>query len=98
MAQNLRLEPVTPDNVRAACGIAVRPDQEEFVAPVAISLADAYVRPQIAWPRLIYAGDEAVGFVMGAFDPENPRDALRCGIWRLNIAAAHQGNGYGRFG
>ncbi|MFI6766661.1 GNAT family N-acetyltransferase [Streptomyces sp. NPDC050355] len=100
-SSSLRLEKVTPDNVEAACRLAVRPDQEGLVAPVARSLAEAYAQPEIAWPRLIFDGAQLVGFVMGfflvRFDPENPRDRLRSGIWRLNIAADQQGRGYGRF-
>ena len=97
MLKNLRLEKITRENVSNACRIAVRPDQESFVAPVAMSLAEAYVQPEITWPRLVYDGDEAVGFVMGAFDPDCPIEFFRCGIWRLNIGAGHQGKGYGRF-
>lgn len=92
-----RLAEVTVDNVGAACRLAVAPHQRDYVAPVAHSLAEAYVQPDIAWPRLVYAGDELVGFVMAAFDPECPIDYFRHGIWRLNIAAEHQGKGYGRF-
>jgi diamine N-acetyltransferase len=97
MTPSLRLETVTPDNVSDACRLKVRPEQEVAVAPVAWSLAEAYVNPEIAWPRLIFDGDELVGFVMGCFDPQSPIEAFRCGIWRLNIAAGHQGRGYGRF-
>ncbi|MET7707644.1 GNAT family N-acetyltransferase [Micromonospora sp. NPDC005413] len=91
---------ITPDNVEAACRLTVRPDQEKFASPVAWSLAEAYAQPEIAWPRLIVEGDEIVGFLMGFFDivwhPDRPED-LRSGLWRLNIAAEHQGQGYGRF-
>jgi len=101
MPSSLRLETVTPDNVEAACLLKVRPDQEGLVAPVAKSLAEAYASPEIAWPRLIFDGDQLVGFVMGffmvRFDPDNPDDRFRSGIWRLNIAADQQGRGYGRF-
>jgi diamine N-acetyltransferase len=97
MPQNLRLETITRDNVGAACRIAVRPDQQSFVAPVAVSLAEAYVQPEVAWPRLVVDGDAPVGFVMGAFEPDCPIEFFRCGIWRLNISADHQGRGYGRF-
>src|SRR5262245_51558467 len=97
MSQNLRLETIARDNVMAACRIAVRPDQDSFVAPVAVSLAEAYVQPDVAWPRLVVDGDEPVGFVMGAFEPDSPVEFFRCGIWRLNISADHQGKGYGRF-
>jgi diamine N-acetyltransferase len=34
---------------------------------------------------------------MGAFDPSADPDFFRCGIWRLNVGAGHQGKGYGRF-
>lgn len=101
MPSSLRLEKVTPDNVEAACRLQIRPGQEQFVEPVAWSLAEAYVHPDIAWPRLVFDGERLVGFVMGFFDvrfnEEDPDDRPRSGIWRLNIAAQQQGLGYGRF-
>jgi diamine N-acetyltransferase len=89
------LTPITADNIDKAVGITLRPGQERFVAPVVQSLAEAYVHP-VAWPRLVVDGGEAVGFVMGSFDPDNELDFFRCGIWRLNIDGDHQGRGYGR--
>lgn len=97
MNDALRLEVITPDNVGAACKVKVDPDQEAFVAPVMESLAEAYASYATAWPRLIYAGDDPVAFVMGGFDPNAGLEFFRCGIWRLNVAAEHQGKGYGRF-
>ena len=101
MSSSPRLEKVTPDNVEAACRLQVRPGQEGLVAPVAWSLAEAYAQPEIAWPRLVYDGERLVGFVMAffdvRFDPDDPDDRLRSGLWRLNVAAAEQGRGYGRF-
>ncbi|MFC9254337.1 GNAT family N-acetyltransferase [Amycolatopsis thailandensis] len=94
---SLTLAKITRDNVGAACSIAVEPRQESYVAPVARSLAEAYAQPEIAWPRLILADGEPVGFVMGGFDPDSPIDYFRCGIWRLNVEAGRQGKGYGRF-
>ncbi|MFG3604099.1 GNAT family N-acetyltransferase [Micromonospora chersina] len=94
-----RLEEITPDNVLAACAIAIRPDQEGLVAPVARSLAEAYAQPAVAWPRLIVDDDRPVGFLMGFLDirwGQDPAD-VRSGLWRLNIAADQQGRGYGRF-
>ncbi len=91
------LEEVTRDNVDDACRIEVAPEQVEYVAPVAHSLAEAYVNRETAWPRLVCAGGEPVAFVMGGFDPGAEVEWFRCGIWRLNVAAAHQGKGYGRF-
>jgi diamine N-acetyltransferase len=93
----MRLELVTPENVRAACLLKLRDDQEGLVAPVAWSLADAYAYSGIAWPRLVYDGDQLAGFVMVAFDPSNPSELYHAYLWRLNIGAEHQGHGYGRF-
>jgi diamine N-acetyltransferase len=93
----LRLELVTKENVRAACKLELRPDQEGLVAPVAWSLADAYTMPGIAWPRLIYDGDQLVGFIMAAFAPQEENTLFHSYLWRLNISAGHQGKGYGRF-
>jgi diamine N-acetyltransferase len=97
MTSSPRLVLITPENFEAACRLRVRPEQEDVVAPVVRSLAEAYVHQEQAWPRLIVDGDAVVGFLMGWFDPQNPVDAFQCGIWRLNISADHQGMGYGRF-
>jgi diamine N-acetyltransferase len=75
----------------------MRPDQEDLVAPVAWSLADAYAMPNIAWPRLIYDGDQLAGFIMAAFAPQHKDALYHSYLWRLNIGAEHQGRGYGRF-
>ncbi|WP_324793134.1 hypothetical protein SJX93_06020 [Streptomyces cyaneofuscatus] len=57
-----RLEKVTADTVLDACRLEVAPAQRKFVSPVAQSLAEAYVHPDVAWPRLICDGDRIVGF------------------------------------
>ena len=95
MTSRLRLEMVTAQNVGAACRLRVRPEQQDMVAPVAWSLAEAYAHGETAWPRLVYDGDQVVGFVMAAIEAVSP--PKRCGIWRLNIGADHQRRGYGRF-
>ncbi|PTH86522.1 GNAT family N-acetyltransferase [Streptomyces sp. A244] len=94
-----RLAEITPANLDAALGIRVRPDQEHAVAPVVKSLAEAYVHPGIAWPRLILDGDRPVGFLMAflGIDWYEDGGVRRSGLWRLNIAAEQQGKGYGRF-
>jgi diamine N-acetyltransferase len=94
---SLRLEPVTQDNVRAACKLRLLADQEGLVAPVAWSLADAYTMPDVAWPRLVYDDDHLVGFVMAAFAANQENPLFHSYLWRLNISADHQGKGYGRF-
>ncbi|MFD4690511.1 GNAT family N-acetyltransferase [Streptomyces sp. NPDC058463] len=101
MSTALRLEKITPDNVDAALALRVHPHQERNVSPVATSLAEAYAFGEPAWPRLIFDGDRLVGFLMAFLDiqwaPKRDPDDRRSGLWRLNIAAAHQGKGYGRF-
>ncbi|GAA4006381.1 GNAT family N-acetyltransferase [Streptomyces marokkonensis] len=94
-----RLEEITPANLKAATAIRVRPEQEFAVDPVVDSLAEAYVHPGVAWPRLIVDGDRPVGFLMAFFDIDWYEDGSvrRSGLWRLNIAAGEQGRGYGRF-
>ncbi|XIE79511.1 GNAT family N-acetyltransferase [Streptomyces sp. SBR177] len=98
-----RLVPVTPANVDAALALRVHPHQQDNVAPVVRSLAEAYAYGETAWPRLIVDGDqhEPVGFVMAfvdiQWDAERDPGDRRSGLWRLNIGAEHQGKGYGRF-
>ncbi|MFE9406557.1 GNAT family N-acetyltransferase [Streptomyces sp. NPDC006530] len=101
MTTLLRLETVTAANFDVAIGLKVRPDQEHLVAPVMKSLAEAYVYPDTAWPRLIFDGERPVGFLMAYLDIDFAGDGkgadIRSGLWRLNIAAGEQGRGYGRF-
>ncbi|MER7057325.1 GNAT family N-acetyltransferase [Streptomyces sp. NPDC000351] len=94
-----RLEEITPANFDAAVGIRVLPEQEFAVSPVVNSLAEAYLHPGVAWPRLIVDGERPVGFLMAFFDIDWYEDGSvrRSGLWRLNIAAGEQGRGYGRF-
>jgi len=86
-----RLERVTAGNVRAVCDLRVAPDQESFVTPNAISLAEAYVH-EVAWCRAVYADDDLVGFVMLHDSAEGPGYML----WRLMIDERFQGRGHGR--
>jgi diamine N-acetyltransferase len=101
MTTTLRLEKVTAANFDAAIGLKIRPDQDHLVAPVVKSLAEAYVHPDVAWPRLIFDDDRPVGFLMAFLDIDWADDGtgtdIRSGLWRLNIAAGEQGRGYGRF-
>jgi len=87
----ITLRPITRENVRAVCRLAVAPEQAGFVAPNARSIAEAYVERD--WvPLAIYAGEEPVGFAMFGPDPET-------GHWwliRYMIAAEHQRRGHGR--
>lgn len=77
MTSTLRLEKITPENLDAAIGLRVHPEQEHLVARVVKSLAEAYVHPGTAWPRLILDGDTPVGFLMGFFDTSTGWETAR---------------------
>jgi diamine N-acetyltransferase len=85
------LHEITAQTVRAICALKVKPEQEQFVASNAVSIAQAYFEPK-AWFRGVYAGETPVGFLMLFDDPEKPEYFL----WRFMIAAPYQHSGYGR--
>ncbi len=86
----VELVEVTGDTVRAICRLGVAADQRAFVAPNAISFAEALFEPR-AWYRAIHADGVAVGFVMLYDDPATPVYYL----WRFMIDARQQRKGYG---
>ena len=85
------LREVTAETVRTICELAVKPHQTRFVAPNAVSIAEAYFEPH-AWFRAIYADETPVGFVMLDDNPEE-HDYF---LWRFMIAGPHQGKGFGK--
>ena len=87
----VELREVTAETVRAVCLLQVAPEQRGFVAPNAVSFAEALFEPK-AWFRAIVADDVPVGFVMLSVDAAAPEYYL----WRLMIADEFQGRGYGR--
>jgi diamine N-acetyltransferase len=88
---SLTLREVTQENLRAVWSLAVADHQQQFVAPVVYSIAEAHFSEH-AWYRAIYAGEEPVGFVMLSLDQEHGEYYL----WRYLIDAKQQGKGYGR--
>ena len=87
----VELREVTGESVRAVCLLQVAPAQRGFVAPNAVSFAEAMFQPK-AWFRAIVADDVPVGFVMLSVDAETSEYYL----WRFMVDAAQQGRGYGR--
>jgi len=87
----ISLREITGETVGVVCELEVAPEQTEFVASNARSIAEAHFEPR-AWFRAVYAGEEPVGFVMLFDDPE----AGRYFLWRFMIAFEHQGKGYGK--
>jgi diamine N-acetyltransferase len=82
---------ITGKTVRKICNLSVSEEQKKFVAPNAVSIAQAYFAKS-AWFRAIYADETPVGFVMLAEVPKRGRHYL----WRFMIDAKYQGKGYGR--
>jgi len=85
------LREITGETVRTILRLAVRADQNGFVAPNAVSIAEAHFAPE-AWFRAIYADDTPVGFVMLSDKPAVPEYFL----WRFMIDARYQGMDFGR--
>jgi diamine N-acetyltransferase len=88
---DVRVQPLTADNVEEVLDVTPRPDQGRWVRPVAWYVArSAYER---VWtPVAFLAGDEVVGFAEWAYDPS---DRTYC-IGGVVVDARHQGQGYGR--
>ena len=76
---------------------SVSESQKGFVAPNAVSLAQALFSEE-AWYRAINAEDEPVGLVM-LYDESlgtPPPEAPGVGVWRFMVDERHQGRGIGR--
>lgn len=90
------LREITAGTVRDICKLKVKPGQEGFVAPNAVSLAQALFSPE-AWYRAIYADDTPAGFVM-VYDESlrtPPPPTPEIGLWRFMIDERFQGQGIG---
>ena len=85
------LREITAETVRAICELEPHEAQSGFVAPNAVSIAQAHFNPTAVF-RAIYAGEEPVGFIM--WRPED--DGASCFLWRFIVDGRHQGKGYGR--
>ncbi|MEM7593424.1 MAG: GNAT family N-acetyltransferase [Cyanobacteria bacterium P01_A01_bin.83] len=85
------LREITSDSVRTICNLSVGDEQQKFVAPNAMSIAQAYFSED-AWFRAIYADTTPIGFVMLEDKPESAKYYL----WRFMIDARYQGMGFGR--
>lgn len=88
---NVSLRSIDESNVRAVCDLAVTTRQTMFVAPNAVSLAQAYTTTDV-WVRAVYADETPVGFVMLSDDAETARYYL----WRFMIDRRYQRLGFGR--
>jgi diamine N-acetyltransferase len=100
---SVTLKEITADSVRAVCLLKPHPEQERFVAPNAVSIAQAHFHKE-AWFRAIHADDELAGFLMledwTRFPAEQAqhlwRGAPYVSLWRFMVDARHQRRGIGR--
>jgi len=90
---------ITDDNVHRVGELAVAFSQDEMVAPVLVSIAQAWAPPTLdgevvqPWLRAIEADGELAGFVMFA---EPAGRHAHPYLWRYLIDVRHQGRGIGR--
>ncbi len=89
-ASRISLREINADTVRAICALEPREDQRQFVAPNALSLAEASYS-DAAWVRALYADETPVGFVMLSDNPVKPQYY----IWRFMLDARYQRLGFG---
>ena len=93
------LKEITKDNLFDVIKLSEMLDekQKRCVAHNAISIAEAYVKPQ-AWPRAIYDDETLVGFVMLALHDDDivESDQPSYLLWRFMIAKPYQSKGYGK--
>ncbi len=90
MDSNVSLREVTKENLHSVLKLKVRPEQENFVASNAVSIAEAHFEEK-AWYRVIYADETPVGFVM-LYDDAQAGEYF---LWRFMIDAHYQGLHFG---
>jgi len=86
----ISLREVTKENLNDVLTLKVKPEQQQFVASNAVSIAEAHYEEK-AWFRAIYADETPVGFVMLYNDPV----AGEYYLWRMMIGARYQGRHFG---
>ena len=90
---NMKLVEITPDNYKQARALALHPEQENFVAPVIESLADAYVFKAAEF-RLAVHEEQVIGYtVIFPFEADGKQVV---NIVRMMIDKGWQGQGFGR--
>ena len=89
----VELLPLTRENWVACVDLPLLPSQQGLLAPNLYSIAELNFERHYT-PQVIYASGQVVGFLM--YCPENdPPDPKLFWLFRLMVAAEHQGKGYG---
>ena len=96
----IQLVEITNQNLKACLDLYDTLDdiQKTHVAPNAVSLAQAYINQDIAWPRVIVNQDQIIGFLMLELNAEEipPYNQPGHYIWRFMIGKPYQKKGYGK--
>jgi len=101
---------ILDDNMKECIALEIWPEQENFVASNAVSLAQAYTDNKtyaetgegtIAVPYAVYENGKMVAFVMYGYIPPDDEDGYCTEehiyyVWRLFVDKNHQGRGIGR--
>jgi diamine N-acetyltransferase len=96
VSASVTLREISAETVRDVVRLSVRPDQTQFVATNAVSLAQALFAPE-AWYRAIYSGETMAGFVMlydESLRPVLPKEP-KVGVWRFMVDQNFQKMGIG---
>ncbi|MGI6173599.1 MAG: GNAT family N-acetyltransferase [Christensenellales bacterium] len=88
----VQLDRVTKANIDAVLGLRVKESQKNYVSSTAVSLAQAYVSPETAFPFAVCNDGDVVGFLMMGYYEEKGYYT----IWKLLIDEKYQGRGYGK--
>lgn len=89
----ITLEPITRTNVDTVLNIELPPEQAQFVASNAFSIAQASYRPSLH-PRAIHVDGKPAGFLMYGINAND--EPGHYAIYRLMVAPAFQGRGVAR--
>lgn len=96
----ITLQDVSYENLRAVIKIydTLSESDKKHVAPNVVSLAEAYLNYNIAWPKAIVLDDTIIGFVMLGLDNyiAKEEDWPVYFLWRFMIGGEYQGKGYGK--
>lgn len=98
--KNVELKEVSYENLKDVEKIydTLSDQDKRHVAPNIVSLAEAYLNYNIAWPRAIVVDNEVIGFLMLGLDNyiADPNDYPVYFLWRFMIGSKFQNKGYGK--
>lgn len=96
----ITLQDVSYENLRSVIKIyeTLSESDKKHVAPNVVSLAEAYLNYDIAWPKAIVLDETIIGFAMLGLDNyiAKEEDWPVYFLWRFMIGGEYQGKGYGK--